>query len=61
MSLCNRQRPLRKPKATEMQSCESQSQWMYLQNTPKFKTQGTIQKKGQKNCKSQRIRYFTVK
>lgn len=37
------------------------SQWFYLQNITESKTQGTLQKSGQKGCKTQRNREFTVR
>lgn len=45
----------------KMQNCGAQSQWIYLENNPAPKTQGTLWKRGQKDLKRQRIRSFAVK
>lgn len=44
-----------------LQSCGLHFYWIHLQNTPTSKAQGTSQQRGQKYCKSQRIRKFSVR
>lgn len=46
----------RKAQPTHMQSCGTQSQWIHLQHTCTPKAQGTFLNRGQKECKSQKIR-----
>lgn len=46
----------RKPQPIKMQSCGVQSQWIHLQNILIPESQGTLMKRGHKDCKSQRVR-----
>ena len=45
----------RKPQPIKMQSCGAQSQGPHLQNTTAPNTQGTLQKRGQKDSNNQKI------
>jgi hypothetical protein len=51
----------RKLQPVKIQSCGTQIQWIHLQNTSTSKVQGPLQKRKQKDCKSQRIREFAVR
>lgn len=59
--LCNRQSPVQKITTKQMQSCETRSQWLHLQNTCIPTAQETLWKRGWKDCKSQRDRGFALK
>lgn len=48
----------RKQQPSIIQSCETQSKWIYRQNTPQATAQGTFQTTGQKDCGSQRTGEF---
>lgn len=52
---------LQKITSITLQSFGIQFYWIHLQNTPASEAQGTSQKRGQKYCKGQRIRKFSVR
>lgn len=52
---------LRNPRENIMESCGGQAQWICLQYISIPKAQRTLQTRKQKDCKSQRVREFTVR
>lgn len=60
-SLCKNMDSYRTPQPTSMQCCGIHSQEIYLPNTSAPKVQGSLWKREQKNCKSQRIEEFSVR